>query len=200
MAATANASANQHAGGDGPRDQLRELIRRRSFSEGEAKRLASGRTSNFYFNMKRTMSLPEGLALIADLMLDEIYKEPCDYVSGLEMGAIPIVNAIALRSHSRPEGKPIPLFWVRKKAKEHGTMQRLEGEDLDVLRGKTAIMVEDVTTTGGSVLQAIEEARENGINVSTVITIVDRLEGAAETLAANGITLKCLFNADDFRS
>jgi len=180
-------------------DRLRELIRQRSFSEGEEKLLASGKVSTFYFDMKRTMSLPEGLHLIADLMLHEIYQEEkFDYVGGLEMGAIPVLNAISMRSFER--GKEVPLFWIRKSAKAYGAKRRLEGEDLDNLRGKTAVMVDDVTTTGGSVLKAIQEARENGVNISTVITIVDRQEGAAENLAKHGITLKWLFNKDDFRS
>lgn len=189
---------NQANGGDVRYDQLKSIIRARSFSEGEAKVLASGRSSNFYFNMKMTMSQPQGLHLIADLMLDLLYQDAPDYVGGLEMGAVPIVNAIAMRSFQRERN--IPIFWVRKKPKEHGTQQLIEGEELDALRGKSAVMVEDVTTTGGSVLKAIEIVREAGMNVSTVITIVDRMEGAQEHLAAGGVVLKSLFTRDDFKS
>lgn len=143
------------------------------------------------------MSQPEGLHLIAELMFRELQAEKCDYVGGLEMGAVPILNAISLRSFEK--GSPIPLFWIRKEAKAHGTMELLEGEDVDNLKGKTAVMVEDVTTSGGSVLQAIEEARKHGIKISTVVTIVDRMEGAKERLAERGVKLKSLFNTDDFR-
>ncbi|MEM8935500.1 MAG: orotate phosphoribosyltransferase [Pseudomonadota bacterium] len=180
------------------RDHLKEIIRTRSFSEGEVKTLASGRTSAFYFNMKRTMAMPDGIYAIASLMLDEIENEPCDYVGGLAMGAVPLVTAVSLASWERD--RALQSFWIRKETKEHGTRDRIEGLELDELRGKTAIMLEDVTTTGGSVMNAIEEARENGVIVSTVITIVDREEGARDALAENGVTLKSLFRASDFRS
>lgn len=190
--------ANAHDDVEPLRARLKEIIRERSFSEGETRRLASGRASAFYFNMKRTLSQPEGLYLVAELMFREIRKEKCDVIGGLEMGAVPILNAVAMLSFQK--GAPIPLFWIRKKAKEHGTRERVEGEDAAGLAGKTAIMVEDVTTTGGSVLKAIEEARASGMNIATVVTIVDRMEGARENLAAHGVALKALFNADDFRS
>lgn len=180
------------------RARLKEIIRERSFSEGETRRLASGRASAFYFNMKRTLSQPEGLYLVAELMLREIRKEKCDVIGGLEMGAVPILNSVAMLSFQK--GAPIPLFWIRKKAKEHGTRELIEGEDAEALAGKTAVMVEDVTTTGGSVLKAIGQARENAMTISTVLTIVDRMEGASENLAAHGVALKALFTADDFRS
>ncbi len=197
MAATAMRAKARPDSTDGRSDRLKEIIRSRSFSEGESK-LASGQTSNFYFDMKMTLSQPEGLFLIAELMLDQIYGENCDYVGGLEMGAVPVLNAVALRSYER--GKPIPLFWIRKKAKEHGTMKLLEGEQIEALRGKTAIMVDDVTTTGGSVLKAIEEARCYGVIIDTALTVVDRLEGAVENLAQHGVTLKSLLTAEDFRT
>lgn len=106
--------------------RLKEIVRERSFSEGETKTLASGRSSNFYFNMKMTMSQPEALNLIADLMLEELANGACDVVSGLAMGAVPIVNAISMRSHQT--GNPIPLIWIRKEAKEHGTQATIEGK------------------------------------------------------------------------
>ncbi len=196
-------SNSSEAGGNGGgasdlRDRLKTIIRERSFSEGEEKLLASGRKSNFYFNMKRTMSQPEGLHLIAELMLEKIYSQECDFVGGLEMGAVPVLNAISMRSFDK--GKPIPLFWIRKSAKDHGTRQLMEGQDVEALRGKTAIMVEDVTTSGGSVLKAVEQARQNGLVIDTVITVVDRMEGAGENLAAHNVKLLSIFNRDDFRA
>lgn len=179
---------------------LQHIIRERSFLEGEAKTLASGKTSNFYFDMKRTMSQPEALNHIADLFLPIIYAGDCDFVGGLEMGAIPVLNAVSMRSATPPFERPIPLFWIRKQPKEHGTKRVLEGQDIDELKGKTAVMVDDVTTTGNSVLKAIREARQNGVTISRVVTIVDRLEGAKENLAREGIDLICLFDANDFRT
>jgi len=200
MTASAEYAEDAIRRGDGERmrARLKEIIRARSFSEGETRRLASGRASAFYFNMKRTLSQPEGLYLVAELMLREIRKEKCDVIGGLEMGAVPILNSVAMLSFQK--GAPVPLFWIRKKAKEHGTRELIEGEDAAALAGKTAIMLEDVTTTGGSVLKAIGQARENAMTISTVITIVDRMEGASENLAAHGVALKALFTADDFRS
>ena len=180
------------------RAALKALIRRLSFSEGEAKTLASGKTSNFYFDMKRTMSQPQGLALIAELMLEKIRPLAPDYIGGLEMGAIPILNAVSLESHRL--GCDIPSFWIRKKAKAHGSQSRLEGLDLADLEGKAAVMVEDVTTTGGSVLQAIEEARGNGVMVDHVVTVVDREEGAADNLRKAGVTLHAVFRASEFKT
>lgn len=181
-------------------EALQQIIRERSFSEGEAKKLASGKTSNFYFDMKRTMSQPEALNHIADLFLPILYAGECDFIGGLEMGAIPVLNAVSMRSATPPFDRPIPLFWIRKQPKDHGTRRLIEGQGIDELNGTTAVMVEDVTTTGNSVLKAIREARENGVEISRVITIVDRLEGATENLATEGVELIRLFDANDFRT
>jgi orotate phosphoribosyltransferase len=180
-------------------EALRAIIRERSFSEGGAMTLASEQQSSFYFDMRRTLSLPRALNHAADLLLPILYDGPCGYIGGLEMGAIPVLNAVAMRSAMPPHEKPLPLFWVRKQAKEHGTRRRIEGQDIADLQGRTAVMLEDVTTTGNSVLTAIREARETGLEVSRVITLVDRLEGAEENLAAAGVDLIALYNAGHFR-
>jgi len=179
-------------------ERLRKIIEERSFSQGTSKKLSSGRSSNFYFNMKMTMSQPEALNLIAELMLPIIEKAAINFIGGMEMGAVPIVDAIATVSYRL--GMPIPLIWIRKEAKKYGTMALLEGEDASKLKNKRAIMVDDVTTTGGSVLKAIELAEECGLEISQVITIVDRLEGAKENLAEKGIELVSLYNAKHFCS
>jgi len=179
-------------------NRLRDIVRSRSFSEGDTKTLASGKQSKFYFNMKRTMAQPEALHLIGELILPILHNRECDFVGGLEMGAVPVLNAIAQRSYTFG-GKEIPLFWIRKKSKDHGTRKLIEGQDLHELTNHTAVMVDDVTTSGGSVLKAIIEARKNNVSVDTVITLVDRLEGARENLAKEGIDLICLFDANDFR-
>lgn len=181
-------------------EALRAVIRERSFSEGGSTTLASGQRSSFYFDMKRTLSLPHALNHAADLLLPVLYDGPCDYIGGLEMGAIPVLNAVAMRSAMPPHGKPLPLFWVRKQAKEHGTRRRIEGQDIADLQGRAAVMLEDVTTTGNSVLSAIREARESGLEIARVVTLVDRLEGAEANLAAAGVELIALFDAGHFRS
>ncbi len=130
------------------RQRLREIIRDRSLLQDRGFVLSSGRSSNFFFDMKRTLLDPEGAGLVADLLFDMIRGEDVDAVGGLETGAIPIVALLCARSW--PE-KPITGFFVRKEAKGHGTDQRIDGL-LDP--GARVILFEDVTTTGGSVMQA----------------------------------------------
>ncbi len=179
------------------RARLIEIIREKSLSTGADITLASGKTSKFYFNTKPTMLDPEGAALIADLMLARLETEPVDYVGGLEMGAVPLAACLAQASHGT--ARPLPAFFVRKKAKEHGAKLKIEGLPPGAtLEGKHVVVLEDVTTTGGSSLQAVEQVRAEGGSVAIIITIVDRLEGAAEMLAGQGITLVPLLTADDF--
>ncbi|HAK62211.1 MAG: orotate phosphoribosyltransferase [Pseudomonadota bacterium] len=179
------------------RDRLRALIAERSFSQGPAVTLASGKQSNFYFNMKPTMLNPEGAALIGALILDQLSGERIDLAGGLELGAIPIACALSVVSHQ--QGAPIPAFIVRKQAKEHGAKQRIEGfAPGEGLAGKSVLMVEDVTTTGGSLLDAIRQVREAGGVVKRAITIVDRLEGAGAALQAEGVSLSALLTVKDF--
>lgn len=186
-------------GNVGDRERLREIIREKSFSEGGAVTLASGRTSNFYFNMKPTMLDPEGAGLIATLMLDALGDDEIDYVGGLEMGAVPIVSFVSPASYRR--GRPIAAFFVRKKAKGHGTQSLIEGiAPGHSLKGRRVAMVEDVTTTGGSVLAAIDTVREAGAEVVRVLTIVDRQEGAGANLAEHGLELTALFTAEMFKT
>ena len=135
------------------RQRLREIIRDRSLLQDRGFVLSSGRSSNFFFDMKRTLLDPEGAGLVADLLFDMIRGEDVDAVGGLETGAIPIVALLCARSW--PE-KPITGFFVRKEAKGHGTDQRIDGL-LDP--GARVILFEDVTTTGGSVMQAAEQVR-----------------------------------------
>lgn len=179
------------------RARLMEIIRERSYAFGVSVTLASGRESNTYFNMKPTMLHPEGAFLSAALLLDEISKLDADYVGGLELGAVPIAAAVTARSFAL--GHPIPALIMRKKAKEHGTRQRLEGltaeESLD---GKRVVIVEDVTTSGGSAMQAVEAVRELGGTVEHVVTVLDREEGATEALEAEGIALVSIFKQSDF--
>jgi len=181
------------------RTRLFEIIRKKSFSEGDEIRLASGPTSRFYFNMKPTMMDPEGAALIARLILDFLKDEPVDYIGGLEMGAVPIVSSVVPAGYI--DDCSVPGFFVRKKAKEHGTRLRIEGlAAWESLEGKDVLIVDDVTTTGSSVSDAVKTVRAAGGQVASVLTLVDRGEGAAEALAAEGLQLKALFCAEEFRA
>lgn len=173
--------------------RLAEIIRYNSLSEGEELVLASGRTSTFYFDMKATTFDPEGSNLIANLILEKISSDNVDYIGGLEMGAVPIIVGVSLKSYLM--GQSIRGFFVRKEAKQHGTRQLIEREPTS---GSQVLMVDDVTTTGGSVMKAVNAVRNVGCVVTKVITVVDREEGASENLASEGIELVPLLTASDF--
>jgi len=174
------------------RERLLAIIHRQSLLQNENFWLASGGSSNFFFDMKRTMFDPEGAALLADLLFDAIAAEEVDYIGGLETGAIPIVAALCARSWP---ARPIKGFFVRKENKGHGTDQRIDGL---LERGSNVILFEDVTTTGGSAMQAVDQARQFGCKIVKVVSLVDRLEGAEENFREAGIRFESLFTWRDF--
>src|SRR5262245_21849960 len=161
------------------REQLRELLKDQSLMFGDFT-LASGRKSTFYFDSKKTTLLPDGAWLTARAVLDLIREKGirADAIGGLTLGADPIVCPVAALSHA--EGPALRAFIVRKEAKEHGTGRRIEG---NLKPGSKVIFVDDVVTTAGSTLKAIEAAEEEGHQVVAVICIVDREEGGAAKLA-----------------
>src|SRR5258708_965977 len=178
------------------RARLAEIIRKRSFGRGEIT-LASGRKSDFYFNLKPTMLDPEGAALLAELSYEALKDDNLDYIGGLEMGAVPLAGSIAQLSWIK--GHPIAAFFVRKKPKEHGAQLAVEGlAKGESLNGKRVVIVEDVTTTGSSALKAVEAVRDAGGEVALVFTMVDREEGATETFAQAGPTVLSLYQAGEF--
>jgi len=174
------------------RDRLRDIIRRQSLLQNRDFVLVSGRSSNFFFDMKKTMFDPEGAALLADLLFDKIDTADVDYIGGLETGAIPIIAALCARSWPQ---KPIKGFFVRKEIKGHGTDQRIDGL---LEPGSKVILFEDVTTTGGSTMQAVNQARQLGCDILKIISVVDRLEGAEENFRAAGLDFEALFTWRDF--
>ncbi len=180
------------------RARLADIIFKRSFGRGEIT-LASGRKSDFYFNLKPTMLDAEGAALLAELTLDALANDKIDYVGGLEMGAVPIAGAIAQLSFLK--GKPISALFVRKKPKEHGAKLSVEGlMKGESLKGKRVVVVEDVTTTGGSAMKAVEAVLDAGGEVPFVFTMVDRQEGATEFFAEQKMPFRALFTAKEFLS
>lgn len=190
-------AANRRAPDETDRDHLHALIREKSFRHGVEITLASGKTSNFYFNMKPTMMDADGAALLGQVLFDRIAAHGADFAGGVAVGSVPLVSFII--QASALAGKPMNGIFVRAKAKEHGTQMNIEGlADTESIEGRRVIMVEDATTTGGSVLQAIDIIRASGGIVDRVITVVDRLEGAGATLAAEGIELEAIFTAPDF--
>lgn len=176
------------------RTRLRDIIATKSLLSGKFT-LASGKASGYFFDMKKTMFDPEGASLIGELLCDLIVQESdCKAVGGLEMGAVPIALAIAMKSQER--GKPIDAFFVRKEVKDHGTAKLIDG---NFTPGSKVLVLEDVTTTGGSAMKAVAAVRAQGGKVEKIVTIVDRLEGARENLKKEGLKLISLFTNDDFR-
>ena len=178
------------------RARLAKIIAARSFGRGEIT-LASGRKSDFYFNLKPTMLDPEGAALLAELSFDALKDDNVDYIGGLEMGAVPIAGAIAQLSWLK--GHPIAAFFVRKKPKEHGARLAVEGlAKGETLKGKRVVIVEDVTTTGGSAIKAVDAVKDAGGEIVMVFTMVDRDEGATENFKEAGIAFRSLYKAGEF--
>jgi orotate phosphoribosyltransferase len=174
------------------RNRLFMLLQARAFRRGKVI-LASGKESNYYFDMKPAMLDPDGAELMAELILDELKGIDADAVGGLEMGAVPLIAPVAMKSPSY--GRYLPGFFVRKAVKDHGTKKRVDGNDI---AGKAVVILEDVTTTGGSAMDAVKAVEDAGATVSLVISILDRGEGAAELYAEAGVPFKSLFTADEF--
>ena len=174
------------------RQKLRAIISRASLLRGREFRLTSGGSSDFFIDLKKTMLDPEGASLLADLLFDKIKCEDVDCIGGMETGAIPLVAAVCVRSW--PE-KPIKGFFIRKEAKGHGTDQRVDGL---LERGSRVILFEDVTTTGSSVMRAVDLTRQFQCTILKVIAVVDRLEGAEENFRNAGIQFEALFTRRDF--
>ena len=180
------------------RERLIAIIRARSVETGRVFTLASGRTSDFYCNLKPTMLDPEGAYLLGALIVEALRDDTPDLVGGLELGAVPLATSAAAMSHAL--GTPMRAFVVRKQTKDHGTKSLVEGLMRgDTLSGKRVVILEDVTTTGGSSMKAIEAVRAEGAHVLKVLTMVDRQEGASEAFARAGIPFAALLTATELR-
>jgi len=178
------------------RAELFELIRTRSFGRGHIK-LASGRESDFYFDLRPTTIHPAGATCVGELICDALEGMPVDFIGGLEMGAMPIATSVVIASHRR--GGNLQAFFVRKKPKDHGAKKLVEGLPKgETLKGRNVVVVEDTTTTGGSSIQAVRALREEGANIVLVLTIVDRQEGAKENFEAEKLEFRALYTADEF--
>jgi orotate phosphoribosyltransferase len=172
--------------------RLRDIISEKSLKKDRQYLLASGEKSAYYFDMKPTTLDPEAINLICPMLYRVVSGIPAVYVGGLAVGAIPIVTGLVLYSATRT---PIPGFYVREEVKNHGTQKLIEGfldNDADV------VICDDVTTSGASAMKAVEAVRARGCRVSKVITIVDRLEGAADCFKYEGLDFVCLYTTKDF--
>jgi orotate phosphoribosyltransferase len=182
--------------GDDERAELFDLIATRSFRHGRFT-LSSGVESNLYFNLKPTMMHPRGAYLAARAFLDVVHAEGATYVGGLEMGAVPLIGAMAAVGES--EARPVRTFFIRKQAKAHGTRDLLEGLAADeTLQDALVVVADDVATSGASMLRTVEAARNAGARVGAALALVDREEGAAELLAGRDVRLLAIFSARQF--
>lgn len=172
-------------------EALDRLLLARSVRRGHFV-LASGRTSTFYIDCRLTTMSAEGLVLIGRLGLQAIRARGWAprSVGGLTMGADPVAYAIAAASASG--GRIIDAFSVRKEAKAHGTGRQIEG---NFAAGDTVVVVEDVITTGGSALRAVDAVRADGGTVLGVLAVVDREEGGREVIEKAGLGVTALTTA-----
>ena len=181
--------------GAAARQRLLELLRERSFARRRVV-LASGRESDFFIDCKQTVLGADGHALAGVVMLDAALAQGSfDAVAGVELGGCPLASAAAFASFLR--GTPRDAVYVRKEVKDHGSRRALEG-DTRLAPGATLVILEDVTTTGGSTLKAAEKITAAGYRIGGVVSLVDRLEGGREAIEAAGLAFASIFTRADF--
>ncbi len=179
---------------DDPRWQrLHAIVEAHSLLRGDFT-LTSGRKSSYLFQLRQTTLHPEGAFLIGQIIVDYMRRQGLRCVGGLEMGAVPVVTSVACVSFQAEY--PVDAFFIRKAVKTHGARERVDGHVGD---GAEVLMLDDVTTTGGSILKAIDGlAEERACTVSVALSLLDREEGASEMLAERGLKLVSIFRKSDF--
>lgn len=177
------------------RQRLIDLLRERSFAKKRVI-LASGRESDFFVDCKQTVLTAEGHALVGELMFQALDDLPeCDAVGGVELGGCPLASAVSLVSHQK--GRDLPALYVRKARKDHGSAKLVEG-DKALFPGIRVVLLEDVVTTGGSSLRAVEALSAAGARVVGIVALVDREEGGADAIGEAGLPLVRLASRSDF--
>lgn len=175
------------------KSKLARLLMALSYVQGEVT-LTSGRKSDYYFDCKQTALHPEGGYLIGRLFLDMLKGSGAEGVAGMTLGADPLVAAVSLLSHL--DSCPLPAMIIRKASKGHGTNQYLEG--LKNFRpGATVALLEDVVTTGGTLVTSAQRLRDAGFTVGAVLCVLDREEGGCERLAEAGLALSSIFTRNE---
>jgi len=176
-------------------ERLRQIILDKSLLTGDFV-LSSGRHSKFLFQLRQTTMLPEGAALIGEIVLEYMKRLGLKCVGGMELGAVPLVSAVSVTSHLKDY--PVSAFFVRKKAKEHGARERIDGEVRD---GEEVFLIDDVATSGKSMFDAIAGVHQEYPTcfMKRALVVVDRQEGASEALAdRERIKLVSIFKKSDF--
>ena len=161
--------------------ELLELMKERSFRRGEF-RLASGDSSSYYIDGKMSEVCSRGAYLIGEVLYERTQELELDAIGGLETGAIPLTTAACLAYHRRD--REMEGFWVRDQVKNHGTQKKIEG---NLQPGSRVVIVDDVVTRGSSVVKAAQAVREIRCDIVLVLTLVDRLAGAADLFREHGI-------------
>ncbi|MEW6456123.1 MAG: orotate phosphoribosyltransferase [Acidobacteriota bacterium] len=175
------------------RERLLEILKEKSFKKDVKRILASGRESTYYIDGKITTMDPEGAYLIANIVLEILKAFDVDAIGGYTLGADPIVGAVVGLSYQLR--KPIYGFIVRKEPKTHGEMKLIEGP---FKRGWKVALIDDVVTTGSSILKAAKAVEEEGAEVALTMAIVDRLEGGRKNLESKGYKFISIFTRKDF--
>jgi orotate phosphoribosyltransferase len=176
------------------KNELIALLCRKSFkySQTPAFKLVSGRMSCFYVNCKPTTLSPRGLFLTGHLMFEAIQGSGASAIGGLTFGADPIAMATAFASELK--GQPVNAYSIRKSQKDHGIVKWVEG---DVQPGDKVVVIDDVATTGGSTVKAIERARSEGLKVVRAVILVDRQEGGLESIRAHVPDTSAIITRDE---
>lgn len=173
--------------------RLAKLLIEKSYKEGNFT-LASGKKSEYYFDCRQTALHPEGAWLIGSLFFDLIKDLPICGVGGMTLGSDPLITATSIISYEKD--RPLNGFIVRKESKGHGTNQYVEGL-ANFNSGDQVVLLEDVITTGGSILTACERAEAVGLKVIQICSVLDREEGGCEKLTSAGYELKALFHRNE---
>ena len=175
--------------------RLYSLIKEKAYHEGEIK-LASGKTSHYYIDARAVTLSSEGAFLVGSIIFDLVREFKVKAVGGPTLGADPMVGALAVVSFQNH--RPINTFLIRKTPKSHGRMLQVEGPALEA--GDEVVLLDDVATTGGSLIDSIVILKKMNVRVKKAIVIVDRNEGAGDNLSKEGCELISIFKASDFFS
>jgi orotate phosphoribosyltransferase len=178
------------------KDRLLKILKALSYEEGDFV-LVSGKRSTYYIDAKETTLNPEGMYLVGNLMYELVRDIPgIDAVGGVSIGGDPLVSSVVLAAYQKKDN--LAGFLIRKEPKGHGTNRWIEGGK-NLRKGMNVIILEDVVTTGGSSLKAIEATEKEGYSVKGIIAILDRHEGGKDTIESRGYTFKSIFNLNDLK-
>jgi len=178
------------------KDQLLKILKSLSYEEGDFV-LASGKKSSYYIDAKETTLNPEGMYLTGNIMHAMVREiAGIGAVGGVSIGGDPLVCSVVLAAYGKKDD--LVGFLIRKEPKGHGTNRWVEGGK-NLRKGMNVVILEDVVTTGGSSLKAIEATEKEGYTVKGIVAIIDRLEGGKDTIESKGYIFKSIFTLNDLR-